>query len=443
MNKALIIDDDAHIRRTLAYLLEARGLAALEASSGAGGLELFEREAPDVVLLDLKLPDRDGLEVLDRLHGRAPGACVVIITGHASVDTALAAVKKGAFDYLVKPFSAAQVEHVLNMAGRVRRLESEVQSLRSELSGVAGAGGLVTRDQAMRELLGLARQVADSSAGVLLTGETGTGKGLLAREIHAWSPRAERPFITVDCAALKDSLLESELFGHARGAFTGAVRDHPGKLESADGGTAFLDEIGELPPELQAKLLRFLQSQELERLGENRVRRVDVRIIAATNRDLPELVREGRFRQDLYFRLNVVELRLPPLRERLADIVPLAEHYLAAFAKRHGRPVRGIDQEAMAALGRYAWPGNVRELVNVVERAVVLARGETLTIRDLPPGLIQAGNPPAGELPTLEELERAHIQRVLAHAASLEQAARTLGIDPATLWRKRKRYGLG
>ncbi len=443
MNKALIIDDDAHIRRTLAYLLEARGLAALEASSGAGGLELFEREAPDVVLLDLKLPDRDGLEVLDRLHGRAPGACVVIITGHASVDTALAAVKKGAFDYLVKPFSAAQVEHVLNMAGRVRRLESEVQSLRSELSGVAGAGGLVTRDQAMRELLALARQVADSSAGVLLTGETGTGKGLLAREIHAWSPRAERPFITVDCAALKDSLLESELFGHARGAFTGAVRDHPGKLESADGGTAFLDEIGELPPELQAKLLRFLQSQELERLGENRVRRVDVRIIAATNRDLPELVREGRFRQDLYFRLNVVELRLPPLRERLADIVPLAEHYLAAFAKRHGRPVRGIDQEAMAALGRYAWPGNVRELVNVVERAVVLARGETLTIRDLPPGLIQAGNPPAGELPTLEELERAHIQRVLAHAANLEQAARTLGIDPATLWRKRKRYGLG
>ena len=443
MNKALIIDDDAHIRRTLAYLLEARGLAALEASSGAGGLELFEREAPDVVLLDLKLPDRDGLEVLDRLHGRAPGACVVIITGHASVDTALAAVKKGAFDYLVKPFSAAQVEHVLNMSGRVRRLESEVQSLRSELSAVAGAGGLVTRDQAMRELLGLARQVADSSAGVLLTGETGTGKGLLAREIHAWSPRAERPFITVDCAALKDSLLESELFGHARGAFTGAVRDHPGKLESADGGTAFLDEIGELPPELQAKLLRFLQSQELERLGENRVRRVDVRIIAATNRDLPELVREGRFRQDLYFRLNVVELRLPPLRERLADIVPLAEHYLAAFAKRHGRPVRGIDQEAMAALGRYAWPGNVRELVNVVERAVVLARGETLTIRDLPPGLIQAGNPPAGELPTLEELERAHIQRVLAHAASLEQAARTLGIDPATLWRKRKRYGLG
>lgn len=439
---ALVIDDDANLSTTLVFLLEERGYSALAAKQGSLGLGAYDSSLPDVVFLDLKLPDMSGLEVLEELGKRRHRSSIVMITGHASVDTAVSAIRKGAFDYLVKPFSSAQVEHVLDMIERVRSLESEVRSLRSELNGIVHQGAFLTRNTQVKKVLQIARQVAETKAGVLITGESGTGKGLLARLIHDWSPRSDQPFVTVDCTALQESLLESDLFGHVKGAFTGAVRDKPGKVESADGGTLFLDEVGELSPGLQAKLLRFLQSREFERVGDTRLRTVDARVIAATNRNLEEMVREGQFRQDLYFRLNVVGLSMPPLRQRLDDIPVLAEHFIGHFRSLHARDVQSFAPGVLSLLTRYPWPGNVRELANVIERAVVMASGVQLTLEDFPEG-IRRPRPATGHTPTLEELEREHISSVLVQTATMEEAARMLGIDPATLWRKRRKYGLG
>jgi NtrC-family two-component system response regulator AlgB len=439
---ALIVDDDTNLSTTLIFLLEERGYTALTAKQGKLGLEAYDSSLPDVVFLDLKLPDMSGLEVLEELGERSHRSSIVMITGHASVDTAVSAIRKGAFDYLVKPFSAAQVEHVLDMIERFRRLETEVKSLRSELNGIVHQGAFLTRNAQVKKVLQIARQVAETKASILVTGESGTGKGLLARLVHDWSPRSDQPFVTVDCTALQESLLESDLFGHVKGAFTGAVRDKPGKVESADGGTLFLDEVGELSPSLQAKLLRFLQSREFERVGDTKVRTVDARVIAATNRNLEEMVHECLFRQDLYFRLNVVELSIPPLRQRLDDIPVLADHFLDHFRNMHGRDVRGFAPSVISQLTRYPWPGNVRELANVIERAVAMASGPQLTPEDFPEG-VRRPKPIAGTPPTLEELEREHISSVLVQTATMDEAARILGIDPATLWRKRRKYGLG
>jgi len=420
--------------------LEDQGFDVAGAASGAEGLERFRREAPDLVFLDMKLPDRDGLEVLREIVASRTKTQVIVITAYATIETAVAAVKTGAFDYLPKPFVPGQLDLVLERLRRFHRMEAEIASLR----GIFSEGGILTRNRRLRKVLEAARQAADAHAIVLISGESGTGKGLLARLIHDWSPRAAHPFVTVDCAALQENLLESDLFGHVKGAFTGALRDKEGKLARADGGSVFLDEVSEIPAPVQGKLLRFLQDREFERLGDPRPHTVDVRIIAATNRDLEERVREGAFREDLYFRLHVLELFLPPLRERPEDIPLLAEHYLKRSARLNDKPVRRFAPETLRRLQEYPWPGNVRELVNTVERLVVMARDAELTPEDLPPGIANF-NPRAATdapLPSLEEMEKRHIQEVMLRTPSLEEAARTLGIDPATLWRKRKKYQL-
>lgn len=440
MKTVLVIDDDRNILTTLQVYLEDRGMQVATAASGTEGLEWLRRETPDLVLLDMKLPDRDGLAVLREIVAAGIQAPVVMITAYATVETAVQAVKMGAFDYLPKPFVPGQLDLVLQRLQRFVDMEAEIAALR----GIFSQGGILTRSRRMRRILQGARQAAEAQATVLISGESGTGKGLLAGLIHEWSPRGQGPFVTVDCAALQENLLESDLFGHVRGAFTGAARDKVGKLQLAEGGTVFLDEVSEIPPAIQGKLLRFLQNREFERLGDPRPRTVDVRVIAATNKDLEELVRDGAFREDLYFRINVLEIFLPPLRERPEDIPLLAEHYLQRSARLNDKRVGPITAEAMARLQAYPWPGNIRELVNTMERCVIMSGAGPLDVEGLPPGIANY-KPPNGSttcLTSLAEMEKAHIREVILQTGSLEEAARVLGIDPATLWRKRKRYQL-
>jgi len=440
VKKALIIDDDPNILTTLAMYLEDRGLEAVTARSAEAGLQSFRCETPDVVLLDMKLPDRNGLDVLKEIIASGIKTRVIMITAYATIETAVRAVKMGAFDYIPKPFAPDQLDLVLERLMRFQSMEVQIAALK----GIFSEGGILTRNRRMRKILQTARQAADSEAIVLISGESGTGKGLLARLIHDWSPRAGRPFVTVDCAALQENLLESDLFGHVKGAFTGALRDKAGKLQLADGGTVFLDEVSEIPASVQGKLLRFIQHHEYERVGDPRPHTVDVRIIAATNKDLEEMVHEGAFREDLYFRLNVMELFLPPLRERPEDIQLLAEHYLQRSARLNDKTIQGIGAETLQRLQAYPWPGNVRELINTLERAVIMARDVELKTTDLPPTIANYHpNLSAGtSLQSLGDLEKEHIQKVILQSPSLEEAARVLGIDPATLWRKRKKYSL-
>lgn len=440
MHRALVVDDDSNIVRTLEVYLEDKGFAVISAGTGREGLARFQAHKPEIVLLDLRLPDQDGLEVLHRMVDTGIAAQVIIITAYAAVETAVRAVKMGAFDYLTKPFVPGQLDLLLERIAQVQALKTEV----ARLKGIFQEGDLLTRNRRMHRILATARQAAESNAIVLICGESGTGKGLLAQLLHEWSQRAGQPFVTVDCAALQENLLESDLFGHVKGAFTGAVRDKIGKLSLAEKGTVFLDEVSEIPPAVQGKLLRFLQQREYERLGDTRTLTVDARVIAATNRDLEELVRDGLFRQDLYFRLKVVELYLPSLRERPEDIPLLVEHYLRRYAQLNGKAVAGIEDDALGSLQSYPWPGNVRELINAVERAVILARQRRLRTGDLPPHIAKyrAAEPDENRLVSLAEMEKEHIQQVILHTPSLEEAARVLGINPATLWRKRKQYHL-
>ncbi|MBW2014751.1 MAG: sigma-54-dependent Fis family transcriptional regulator [Deltaproteobacteria bacterium] len=442
MKKVLLIDDDQNILTTLQIHLEDAGITVLLAENGKKGLELFEREKPEIVFLDLKLPDIDGLEVLDDIILSGTKVYVVIITAYATIDTAVQAIKMGAFDYLPKPFTPEQITHHMQMIAKVHGLESEVETLKDRLKGIVREGDFITKSRKVHKILKMARQVADSDASVMISGESGTGKGVLAGLIHAWSPRNIGPFITVNCAGLQENLLESDLFGHVKGAFTGAVRNKKGKLELTDGGTVFLDEVSEMSSSVQSKLLHFLQHKEFEKLGDTQMIGVDVRIIAATNRDLDELVQEGLFRQDLLFRLNVVELYLPPLRERPEDISLIAEHYLSKFARANHKPIKEIGGQALDALKTYPWPGNIRELINVIERGIILSTKDRLMLKDLPPHIINYKSKTASKakMQTLVEAEKSHINEVLLHTESIEEAARVLGIDPATLWRKRKKY---
>jgi NtrC-family two-component system response regulator AlgB len=440
MHKALIVDDDGNIVRTLEIYLQEKGFAVTTAGSGREALARFQEEKPELVLLDLRLPDQDGLAVLRQIVASGIPTQVIVITAYAAVETAVSAVKTGAFDYLAKPFVPGQLDLVLEKIAQMQALKSEVERLK----GIFQEGDLLTRSRRMRQLLATARQAAESNAIVLICGESGTGKGLVARLIHDWSPRARQPFVTVDCAAMQENLLESDLFGHLKGAFTGALRDKVGKLSLAEKGSVFLDEVSEIPPAVQGKLLRFLQHREYQRLGDTQTLTVDARVIAATNRDLEELVRDGSFRQDLYFRLNVVELFMPPLRERPEDIPLLVEHYLRHCAQLNNKPLKGIEDDALSHLQRYPWPGNVRELVNAVERAVILAPLARLRRRDLPPHIAnyRPAAPDEACLTSLAEVEKKHIQQVMLRTPSLEEAARVLGINPTTLWRKRKQYHL-
>lgn len=444
MKTALVIDDDRGTLTTLRIHLEGMGLVTASARTGEEGLKLFYELKPEIVLLDLKLPDMEGLKILEEITAAQTKTYVVIITAYAAIDTAVKAIKMGAFEYLPKPFTPAQVSHVIELIARVHDLESEVRILRDKLKGVFQEGDFITRNQRVQQIVENARQVADSNATVLISGESGTGKGVLAHLIHTWSPRKDKPFVMVGATALQENLLESDLFGHVKGAFTGAIRDKMGKFEAADGGTVFLDDVGDMPMAIQAKFLHFLQDRKFERVGDARTIQVDVRVIAATHRDLEAMVRDKLFRQDLFYRLDVIEIPMPPLRERMGDIPLISEHYLHKFAKENSKDIRGITDRALQLLQAYPWPGNIRELVNVIERGIILAHGEELTPDDLPPHVagFRHGVDSSKHLLPLVEVEKEHIKAVLAHTASMEEAARVLGIDPATLWRKRKRYQL-
>jgi len=444
MEKVLIIDDDKNILTTLKIHFEDAGLEPVLAGSGSEGLRLFREIRPEIVFLDLKLPDMAGLKVLEEILDTGLKTYVIIITAYATIDSAVQAIKMGAFDYLPKPFMPSQIDHILAKVGKISSLESEVESLRAQIKGIQQEGEFLTQNRQVRTVLKIARQVADSQATILLSGESGTGKGILARLIHAWSPRKDGPFVRVDASVLQDNLLESDLFGHVKGAFTGAVRDKVGKLETASGGTIFLDEVADMSPGIQAKLLHFLQHREFSPLGSTKTIQVDARVIAATNRNLEALVQEKVFRQDLYYRLNVVDIFIPPLRERLEDIPLLVKHYLKKFAKLNQRPASHVDDRALRMMQAYPWPGNIRELINVIERGVILSTRDTLLLEDLP-FHIQNYSPeedPSRILRPLAEMEKTHITEVLRHTHSLEEAAKVLGIDPATLWRKRKKYHL-
>ncbi|HOD49818.1 MAG TPA: sigma-54 dependent transcriptional regulator [Candidatus Hydrogenedentes bacterium] len=443
MSNILVLDDDTHIQRTLDIMLRNDGHSVICAGSAEEALERANRHPVDIALVDLQLPGMSGLDFLRKLREQHPDAVAIIITAYGSIETAVESMKEGAHDYLTKPFSPEQVRHRLRQIEEMRGLKAEVRGLRRRL-GDEEHNEFPTRNPAVFHVLELARTVADVDATVLITGESGTGKNLLARLIHSWSPRQNAPFAVVDCTCFQETLLESELFGHKRGTFTGAVFDKPGKVEAAQGGTLFLDEVGETPAPLQGKLLRLVEDRVYERLGDPTPRTMDARIIAATNRNLYEMVAERLFRQDLFYRLSVVELSIPALRHRPEDVPLLAERFINEFNRVHGRAVGAMDPEVAALLVQYSWPGNVRELANLIERAILLCSGDTLHKEHLPPRVL-AGQPAPGqpdEVIPLAELEESHIRRALALGLPFEEAASRLGIDPSTLWRKRKKYNI-
>ena len=441
-DRVLVVDDERNIRSMVRVCLEQAGCEVREAGSAEAAIAALASGPVDVVFVDLRLGTGSGLDLVPALLAEDSDLDVVVITAYASIDTAMEAVRRGARDYLPKPFTTAQIRAVVERLRERRRLRARVETLEDRLAGVDPDALLATRSAAMQAALSLLRRAAASDATVLLRGENGTGKSVLARALHRLSPRAERPFVTVSAPTLSDQLLVSELFGHARGSFTGAVRDAPGKVEAAESGTLFLDEIGELGPSTQAQLLRFLQEKAFERLGDNRTRHADVRIVSATNRELEADVRGGRFREDLLYRLNVVEIRVPPLRERREDILPMARRMLRFFAGSLHRPGLELAEETAPVLESYPWPGNVRELRNAVERAAIVWPADTLPPAAFPERIAatHATAPVLGGPFTLDEIEREHILRVTAQAPTLDEAAHTLGIDASTLWRKRKKF---
>ena len=443
MATILVTDDEANIRNHLASYVRSLGHEVETAADGAEALAALARRRFDVVFSDVRMARIDGLALLAEIGRRAPDTTVVLMTAYATVAQAVEAIRAGAHDYLVKPFGLDQVDLVLARA-------IEVQGLRRENRRLRHAAGealiLTSASPTMQHALASAERAARSDAVVLLTGESGTGKTVLAQQIHAWSRRADHPFVTIACTTLAEHLLESELFGHVRGAFTGALKDKAGRVEAAAGGTLFFDEVGELPLELQAKLLRFLEERRFERVGATTTSTVDARVIGATNRALEDEVAAGRFREDLFFRLNVVDIRLPALRERREDLDAFIDHMLAALAACDRRGALRLSTSARAALHAYAWPGNLRELANALERAAVLSRGDEIDAGDLPDRLLAPSSqetPSDASSQSLEDVQRRHIEQVLGESATLEEAAARLGVNVTTLWRKRKRFGLG
>ncbi len=440
----LLIDDDQGLRKSLRLTLEALKHQVTETANADQAQHTLGHRQFDVALLDLRLGREHGLELLPSLLRLSPGLAVIVMTAYATIETAVAAIRGGALDYLPKPFTPNQLRLILDRVQQLRRLQSHVAELEEQVRSIIPEADLQTAEPTMKQALEVAFKAAPSEATLLVRGESGTGKGVVARAIHARSTRAAGPFVTVHCPSLSAELLESELFGHVQGAFTGAVRDTLGKVAAAEGGTLFLDEIGELPLALQPKLLRLLQEKRYERVGETQTRVSDARIIAATNRNLEVAVAEGKFREDLFYRLNVIEVTLPPLRQRPADLLPLTEHLLGFFSRQGSKPLSGFTDEARQAISRYPWPGNVRELRNAIERGVILAAGPQIGLADLPVqlgGLFRPGVE-VGARVTLDALEAEHLRRILAATATLDEAATVLGIDPSTLYRKRRRYGL-
>ncbi len=440
--RTLVVDDEPNIRSTLSLCLEAIGCEVHTAGGAREALAVVERRPFDVVFLDLRLGQADGLALVPELLRLAPQLAIVVITAYASIESAVSAIKSGAADYLPKPFTPVQIRLVIDRLRGRARLEHRVAELEGALSDTSPAIVLETHSTLMQQAIDTIMQAAKAEPAVLLRGESGTGKGVLARLVHDSSARGSRRFMTVNCPTLTNELLASELFGHVRGSFTGAVRDQRGKVEEADGGTLFLDEIGEISPALQTKLLRFVQDREFERVGDTQTRRADVRLVSATNRDLEADVREGRFRLDLLYRLNVIEVTVPALHSRLEDLLGLARHFLAFAARTMGRPTPELSPEAEALLLAYRWPGNLRELKNEMERAVVLSSSDRLgpeRFSDRVRGATSSVPTLGGEF-TLEQIEREHVLRVLARTPTREGAARVLGIDPSTLWRRLKKF---
>lgn len=439
----LIIDDEANIRKTLSYCLENEGHSIISAGGWNEAIEESRKQSFDIAFLDLRLGDKNGMELIPVLLSDSPWMKIIVITAYASVETAVEAIKRGAADYIAKPFTPDQIKHVMQRISKIRDLESQVASLKDNLSRMRPGETLESGNLAMNSAIEIARKAAGSDAIILLRGESGTGKSVFARAIHNWSERSSKPMAVVSCTAVPSDLLESELFGHAKGAFTGAVKDNPGRIAYCEGGTIFLDEVGDIEPPLQAKLLRFVQDREYERLGEAATRKADVRIIAATNAELEKKVADGRFREDLFYRLNVISILIPPLRERREDIMPLAIEFARFFSSINHKKILGFTQEAKEILESSSWPGNVRELRNIIERAVILGNGEYIDQKDLPENVMKT-DPYAeiGNKVSLSSIEELHIRRVIASTTSLQEAADILGIDQATLWRKRRKFGL-
>ncbi len=444
--RILIIDDEESIRQTAAVLIEGMGHETATAESRGAALKQMDKASFDVAFLDIKLGTENGLELLPELLKSSPKMNVVICTAYASIETAVEAMRLGAADYLPKPFTPEQVRQVLRKIIKTRKLENRVADLESRLSTNTPSADLTSNEPGVQRALNIAFKAAATPATVMILGESGTGKTVLARAIHENSTRKENAFVTVSCPSLSRELLESELFGRVKGAYTGSANDTWGKVAAADGGTLFLDEIGELPLEIQPKLLRLLQEKEYERLGEAKTRQANVRIIAATNRNLEEAVKEGRFREDLFYRLNVIAVQLPPLRERRSDMKRMAQEYLQFFSQQCGKAITDFSPAAEQVLENYAWPGNLRELRNVVEHAVILSNGDHIEPDDLPDKLsqtiapatngnhIQVGRPIA-----LEKLENEHIRQILAQTSTMDEAAQILGIGRTTLYEKKKK----
>ena len=445
----LLVDDDRHILEAMADWLREQGYSLDTVASFAAAIHSIDKKAYDLVLADIRLGDGDGFDILAHCRRNHPQTTVILLTGYGTVETAIEAIRAGAFDLLTKPLIDEELEMSIERALNQRQVIEENKHLKAQLDLRFGMENIVGHDARMRKVFDVIDSVADTRATVLVTGESGTGKSLIARAIHRRSGRRDKPFVEVACGALPETLLESELFGHVAGAFTGANYDKLGKFMLADEGTIFLDEIGTASPSMQVKLLRVLQEFEFEPVGGNKTHRVDVRVILATNENLEKLVQEGRFRQDLYYRINVISIELPGLRDRLSDIVLLARHFLEQIREESGKAVRGFTDEAMATLQRHRWPGNVRELQNVVERAVLLGKGDVIRVEDLPPALVAARGisfePVEGRTlkQALEGPERQIILEVLeTHSWNRHATADSLGINRTTLYKKMKRLGL-
>ncbi|MCX8116797.1 MAG: sigma-54 dependent transcriptional regulator [Desulfobacterota bacterium] len=449
--KILIAEDEASQRELLEGFLKKEGFSVETASKGREALEKIEADFFDLALLDYKMPELDGLQTLREIRRRFPDLPVVMMTAYGTVETAVASMKEGALDYLTKPIDLEELLLIIRKTLERSNLIRENRELKARLQERYAFQNIISASPKMEEVMGLVARVAPSQATVLIRGESGTGKELIANAIHYASPRADKPFLKVNCAAIPETLLESELFGHEKGAFTGALQKRIGRFEEADGGTLFLDEIGELPPTTQVKLLRILQEKEFQRLGSNISLRVDVRVIAATHRNLEEAIKNGSFREDLYYRLNVISIHLPPLRERREDIPLLIDHFLKKYSELNRKKIQDLSKEARALLLRYSYPGNVRELENLIERAVVLCRGPVITREDLPFHL-QEGVPEKDwnvtkkmkTLPeSLEEVERDLILKALhQHQGIQTRAAESLGISERVLRYKMKKYGI-
>ena len=448
MIKLLIVDDEQIALRNLEHIMVREGYNVQATQSGPNALKLIEEKRFDVVLTDLKMEKVDGMQILKKCRTLYPDSEVIVITGYATVQTAIQAIKKGAYDYITKPFKLDEVRRVVREAAEKVGLKQENAQLREQIENYQGKVKIITQDPEMQRLLETARQIAPTDCNILLSGESGTGKELFARYIHLYSKRTEGPFFAINCGAFNEELLGNELFGHEKGAFTGANAQKKGLIEMASGGTLFLDEITEMPVSMQVKLLRVIQEKEVLRLGATMPSMVNVRFLAATNRDIQDVIKSGGFRQDLYFRLNVVSLRIPPLSERKEDISLLSYYFLKKYAALMKKEIQEISQDVIAILMSYDFPGNVRELENIIERGVALSNGVVIEIAHLPEDLrelsIRTFRKKEGKIPSLEEQEMSYINWVLAEVGNNKTiAAQILGIDRVSLWRKLKKYGLG